>query len=195
MIVLTGRRDGVRERRGSQPLAWMMVALVFALTAGCGLTAQSAPEPVPTSSLDGTAAPASPQSTDVVQIYLLRDERLVAVPRAGRSMRDAITLLAAGPTALDVETGLGTALVTRSVELATGPDPDVVVLEVTPEFIGLSDRERFLAVAQLVWTATEVCCATRVQVQLDARPLAVPADGGPAARPVRRDDYRSVGPP
>ena len=59
-------------------------------------------------------------------------------------------------------------------------------------FAALSGRGQLLAVAQLVWTATEVCCASGVQVLLDGRPAALPTDTGLAERPVGRDDYRSV---
>jgi hypothetical protein len=72
--------------------------------------------------------------------------------------------------------------------------PDTVVIEVAPEFTGLPARDLHLAAAQLVWTATDVCCATRVQMRHDNRPLPVLTDEGVVTRPLRRDDYRSVAP-
>ena len=179
-----------RRRRPSR----LALLLVLAFVGGCGLTAQSQPEPVQTSPLGESAAPAPPLSTDVVQIYLVRAERLVAVPRAGRTVSDAIAFLSAGPTALDSEAGLNSALAGATVELAAEHDPDVLTVEMAPEFAQLPERDRFLAVAQLVWTVTEVCCAKQVRVQLDAHPLPTPTDSGPVLRAVRRDDYRSVGP-
>ncbi len=189
-----GRRgDGRTGRSSPSLLAGVVLFCVLALIAGCGPAAQGEPVPVlPGRPEPGTPAP--PRSTDVVQIYLVRDGRLVAVPRTGRSASDAVAALVAGPTPLDVETGLGSAILAHAVRLAGPPSPDVVTVEVTPEFAGLPERERFLAAAQLVWTTTEVCCATQVRAQLDARPLPLPTDAGPVERPVRRDDYRSVGP-
>jgi hypothetical protein len=107
---------------------------------------------------------------------------------------DAIAALSVGPSALDSEAGLHTALASATIELAAEHGPDVVTVEMAPEFTRLPERDRFLAVAQLVWTVTEVCCATQVRVQLDARPVPIPTDSGPVLRAVHRDDYRSVGP-
>ncbi len=193
MTVGVGKRgDEWQGRCGPALPARVVLFCVLALIAGCGPTAQGQPVPVVPSPPE-SGLPAPPQATDVVQIYLVRDDRLVAVPRTGRSVSDAVAALTAGPTPLDVETGLGSAVLARSVRLAGSQTPDVVTVEVTPEFAGLLERERFLAAAQLVWTVTEVCCATQVRVQLDTRPLPVPTDAGPVERPVRRDDYLSVG--
>jgi len=167
---------------------------VLAFVAGCGLTAQSRPEPVQTNPAEESAVPVSPLSTDVVQIYLVRAERLVAVPRAGHSVSDAVARLAAGPTALDREAGLDSALASATVELVADQVPDVVTVQMALEFTQLPERDRFLAAAQLGWTVTEVCCAKQVRVQLDARPVPIPTDSGPVLRALHRDDYRSVGP-
>lgn len=172
----------------------LALLLVLAFVAGCGLTAQSRPEPVQTSPVGVSAGPDPPLSTQIVQIYLVRAERLVAVPRAGRTVADAIASLSAGPTALDSEAGLNSPLAGAPVELAAEHDSEVVTVEMTPEFARLPEHDRFLAVAQLVWTVTEVCCAKQVRVQLAARPVPMPTDSGPVLRAVRRDDYRSVGP-
>ncbi len=194
MTVGVGRCGDEWAGRGSPSLpARVVLFCVLALIAGCGPAAQDEPVPVLPSPPE-SGAPATPQATDVVQIYLVRDDRLVAVPRTGRSVSDAVAALAAGPTPLDAGTGLGSAVLARAVRLAGPQTPDVVTVEVTPEFADLLERERFLAAAQLVWTITEVCCATQVRVQLDARTLPLPTDAGPVERPVRRDDYRSVGP-
>jgi hypothetical protein len=171
----------------------LVLLLAMALVAGCGLAPEHEPEQVPASPVDESALRA-PQSTGVVQIYLVRDGRLVAVPRTGLSASDAIAALAAGPTSLDGEAGLSSVPLAGLVESAMAQDSDIVTVGVTPEFAGLSDREQYLAVAQLVWTATDVCCATQVRVQLGARPLSLPTDGGPVQRPVGRTDYRAVAP-
>jgi hypothetical protein len=171
----------------------IVLLLVVALAAGCGLAPQHEPERVPASPVDESALRA-PQSTGVVQIYLVRGERLVAVPRTGLSVSDAIVALVAGPTSLDGEAGLGSALLADLVEPAVAQDSDSVTVSVMPGFTALSDREQYLALAQLVWTATDVCCPTQVRVQLGARPLSLLTDNGPVQRPVRRDDYRAVAP-
>ena len=169
----------------------MLVAAL--LTSACGVTAQSVPQPVAQNHLPVTATPAPPQVSSVVQVYLVRGGRLVPVIRSGRSTDDAITSLSAGPTALDVQADLETRIPPQSVALAAAQD-GIVVVEVTSAFTALPDRDLFLAAAQLVWTATEICCAARVRVKHDNRALTLPTDRGAVAGPVGRDDYRSVAP-
>ena len=167
--------------------------VVALLTSACGITTQSVPQTVVQNQLPATATPAPPQLSSVVQVYLVRDGRLVPVTRSGRSADDAITSLSAGPTALDAQADLETRIPPQSVTLVAAQD-GVVVVDVTSAFTTLPDHDRFLAAAQLVWTATEICCATQVRVQRDNRALTLPTDSGPVAGPVRRDDYRSVAP-
>jgi hypothetical protein len=138
--------------------------------------------------------PTEPTSTGVVQIYLLRDGRLVAVDRAGGTADDALTSLTAGPTPLDREAGLTTALPADLVRDVGRQDPSVVTVDVVPGFATLPTRDQLLAAAQLTWTATGVCCGDRVRVLLGGVPVPLPTDTGLADRPVGRDDYRSLAP-
>lgn len=180
-----------RRRRGL--VASVVVLVAALLTSACGVTTQSVPQPVAQNHLPVTATPAPPRVSSVVQVYLVRGGRLVPVTRSGRSTDDAITSLSAGPTALDVQADLETRIPPQSVALAPAQG-GIVVVEVTSAFAALPDRDLFLAAAQLVWTATEICCATQVRVKRDNRALTLPTDRGAVAGPVRRDDYRSVAP-
>lgn len=169
-----------------------VVVLAISAAAGCGVPAETRPQAVVSRSLT-TPTPARPHTTGVVQVYLVRDGHLVAVPRTGRSVADAVTALLAGPTALDAEADLDSPLAALPIGLVS-QDRDVVVIDVPPEFAALPAPDGLLATAQLVWTATDVCCATAVRMLVGERPLQVPTDAGPATRPVRREDYGSVAP-
>ena len=144
--------------------------------------------------MPGAAAPASLHVTGVVQVFLVRDGHLVPVPRTGRSVADALGALSAGPAALDVNAELRSPLPALSVGIIAGQDPDVVTIVVPAEFAALPARDQFLAAGQLVRTATELCCATQVQVLLDDRTLPVPTGRGPSTRPLRRAAYLSMAP-
>lgn len=174
-------------------LRTLLLAVLLALTAGCGLTPQTGPQRVPPEPAPTALSP-SPSTTGIVQIYLVRGERLVPVERAGRTADDALALLAAGPTALDGGDGFVTYLPPRAIGRAVRQEPGVLAVEVTADVAALPAREQVLAVAQLVWTATGVCCDTEVHLLVDGRPIPVPTDGGPVQRPARRDDFRSVAP-
>ena len=164
------------------------------VAAGCGLPAEPTARAVASEEAVAATVPAEPTSTGIVQIYLVRDDHLVPVDRAGSSATDALGLLAAGPTPLDTQAGLGTALPPGLIRRTTRPDGGVLTVDVTPEFATLSPGDQLLAAAQVVWTATGVCCGTHVRVLAVGVPVAVPTDGGLADRPVGRDDYRSLAP-
>jgi hypothetical protein len=190
-------QQGRWMRRGAGRAATprtLLLAAVVLTAAGCGLTGESAPRAVATEASTADPLPAAPSSTGVVQIYLERGGRLVPVDRAGRTVDEALARLAAGPTPLDSEAGLTSALPPRAVARATRSDSGVVALDVSPEFAALSGRAQLIGAGQLVWTVTEVCCAARVQVRLYGRAIPLPTDSGLADRPVGRDDYRSVAP-
>jgi Sporulation and spore germination len=160
---------------------------------GCGLGTQTVPQPIDPASFTSAEPPAPPRSTSVGQIYLIRERRLVAVPRTTTTLTDTLSLLAAGPTPLDTETGLESPLRGAATVQAVD-DAGVATIEVGPEFAELPDHDRYLAAAQLVWTATGVCCTTRVQVRHDTTPVPLPTDGGVVEGPVGRVDYASVAP-
>lgn len=187
------RRDPTGSHRGRRWAGDLVVAAVLAAAAGCGVAAQSEPEAV-TASPISAATPSRPRSTGVVQVYLVRDGHLVPVSRAGRSAADGLSALSSGPTSTDVEVELHSPLPALPVAVVAQRDPDLVTIDVPAEFGLLPPRDRFLAAAQLVWTATAVCCATQVRLLFDDRPLPVPTDRGPTIEPVRREDYTSAAP-
>lgn len=188
-----GKGVGVAVNAGCRARVLICVAAACLALPACGLGTQTVPQPIDPASFSSIAPPAPPRSTSVGQIYLVRAGRLVAVPRTTATLADTLNLLAAGPTPLDTETGLESPL-RSAVTLQGVDDAGVVTIGVGPEFAGLPDGDRFLAGAQLVWTATGVCCATRVQVRLNTAPVPLPTDAGLTERPVGRDDYTSVAP-
>ena len=174
-------------------LATLIGVLFLALTA-CGLTVQGSPQRVDTDVTIPDGSLPSVRRVGVVEIYLLREEHLVSVVRSGRTGQDALNLLAAGPTPAEAAAGIGTALPPQPLRFVGEQEDGTAVVHVTEAFAALSRRSQLLAVAQLVWTATDLCCATQVRVLLDGRPVALPTDIGLTERPVRRNDYRSAAP-
>lgn len=182
-------------RRPAAAAATAAVLLVAPL-AGCGLEATEQPVPVTVPATGDPPASGAPSARGgPVPVYLVREGRLVAVLRRGDTAGDALAALTAGPTPAETASGLTTALGTGPITVP--PDrqrPGTAVVAVTHEFGALAGASQLLAVGQIVWTATGVCCATGVEVLLDGRRLSLPTDGGLVTRPVTRDDYRSIAP-
>ena len=170
-------------------LAALVGVLLLALTA-CGLTAQGSPQRVDTGTIAENGPLPSVRRVGVVEIYLLRDERLVSVVRSGRTGQDALSLLAAGPTPVEAAAGIGNALPPQPLRFVGEQEERDGGGRVTEAFAALSGRSQLLAVAQLVGTVTDLCCATQVRVLLDGRVVALPTDIGLTERPVLRRPRR-----
>lgn len=173
-----------------------LILAVVAL-AGCGVPAQERPE-----TLEVTAPPA-PAAADAtldgreVQIWLVRGRQLEAVTRpvSPVDVPTALEALLAGPSPDEAASGLRTALPPQTLQLGEPTaEEDVVTLAVTREFTGLVGGNQQLAVAQVVWTATQFPSVEHVRFTADGKALEVPTDGGLTDRPVDRGDYASVAP-
>lgn len=171
--------------------------LVATALGGCGVPTQERPEALSVSPPEARADPAATLGGQEAQIWLVRGARLEAVPRPV-SPADVPTVLAAllaGPTSEEAASGLRTALAPQTLR-DSGPSPEdrVVTLDVRREFTGLDGGNQQLAVAQVVWTATQFPAVDRVRFSAQGQPLEVPTDGGLTDRPVGRVDYASVAP-
>ncbi len=174
-----------------------MLALVMILVAGCGVAPERRPIPI---DLAPAAAPveSAPEAGPLtVVVYYIRGDRLEAVERAvSESSGPALLgLLTAGPSRAEVVTGLRTALTPQTLTVTTSEEaPDTAEVAVTQEFTGITGENQLLAVAQLVWTVTELPGITRVRLSVDGESLEIPTDRGLSQDPVERADYMSIAP-
>jgi spore germination protein GerM len=180
----------------------LLAALAAGAVTSCGVGAQSEPRVIDASDVPfglgaraetPTTAPGSSSHTYVV--FLVADDHLRPAIRGARSAPTALEQLrqlTRGPTPAESEAGLRTLLT-----------PDVTIDDVrvargvaTIELSGVgasqpSSRERALAVAQMVYTATAVAGVDRVRFEVAGEPAEVPrGDGTLTSRPVDRSDYQ-----
>ncbi|MCF6744748.1 hypothetical protein E9529_10735 [Blastococcus sp. KM273128] len=179
----------------------LAVALcLLAVLTGCGVDPQPQPQPeriaVPTAT-PGTSTPRADDAGPGVVVYLVRGAQLEAVARATRAAtpESVVTLLATGPTRAEVVGGLRTAVAPQSIVADEGLPGGITAVSVTREFAGITGGNQLLAVAQVVWTLTELPGTTRVRFLIDGTPLEVPTDDGLSDGPVGRDQFLSVAPP
>lgn len=173
----------------------LAVAVLLAVVGGCGVAAQGTPDTVAAPAATPSATPRTPvPGSSPVVVYLLRDQRLVAVDRRGdRRVQTALDLLAAGPSAAEAATGVDTAIAPQAFTV----EPDgagLVVVAVGAEFGELEGRRQLLAAGQVVWTVTGTPGVQRVRLLLDGRPLPTPTDRGLIRASVGRSDFRSISP-
>lgn len=178
-----------RHRVGSRPGRLLLTALL--LTA-CGVEPQSEPQPVPRDRLPSaspsTSGPAAPARA---RVWGIRDQRLVPVFVAV-SGDDLVPRVQALLTLADSEQA--TTSIPRGTRLvAVRRDGENVELELNSVFVATPTREVPLALAQLVFTLTEVPGVQRARIEVDgsAVPL-VDANGQVLGRPLQRSDFAAL---
>lgn len=168
-----------------------------ALLTGCGVEPQARPErvAVPTQPLNPPVPQPDDEGPDVV-VFFVRGADLAPVRReADVATPDvALQLLIAGPTRPEVINGLRTALAPQALAVDLGVPGGITSVTVTPEFAGITGGNQLLAVAQVVWTLTEVPGTAQVRFLVDGAPVEVPTDSGLSDQPVGREHFRSVAP-
>ena len=170
--------------------------LVF-LLAGCGVPLDEEPRSLERQGrVDASNNPVPDGvGTSVVRLYLIRDGRLVRVPRrvpSPRTPQEQLAELLAGPTADESEDGLTSALTTMAVV-------DLQVIS-RRAVITLADRadqgvrsDEVLAFGQIVCTLTTQPDVGTVSFVADGQPLGVPrADGSLSPGPLTIADYNGL---
>jgi len=184
------------------PLPALLLATLLAvlLLAGCGVPQDDAPRALDPANAPAGALP-SPSPSPVpepvggarVALYFVRAGQLVPVTRPvppSTSARSLLTLLFAGPTPAEQETG-ATSLIPSGLmvqRIEQQGRTAVVTLEGTQSQV----RPQVLAFAQIVATLTPDR-ASGVRFRLDGADLAVPrSDGALTDAPVSRLDYADL---
>ncbi|MCY3888666.1 MAG: GerMN domain-containing protein [bacterium] len=185
-----------------------LLAIALLVATACSVPEDSRPRTVDYSRLpDVLAAPTespepTPLITQEVLIYLIDENNLlspvvrnVASPARPIAVLDA---LFSAPNEAESEQALSTAL-PADVEVAAvnvDQSSDLVTVALESEVFEerLEGENRQLAVAQLVFTATENTSSTRFSLLLNDNPVPLPTDSGESDLPVTRDDFYSLDP-
>lgn len=197
--------SGAMSKLGATHLL-VPTALVVLTLAACGVPVTSPPTPiteVPYNLME-TAAPPTPLPSTPVRrgpfIYWVNAaDQLVAI-EAGTTTSDApdtvaavLTQLAQGPSELERESGLSTALgpdVSLTVNRIEGGRADIDITIGPP---GPSARRLPLAVGQIVLSLTSASGIDSVWLMSDGTPIEAPLpDGALTARPLTAQDFTAL---
>lgn len=134
-----------------------------------------------------------------VTVWMVADDRLVTLQRTVArpvTLERVLTALAAGPTEDEAALGIRSALTGARMGESAHVTAGVATIDLIAEFGEAAPREQLLALAQLVYTATEVSDVEAVSFEIDGTTIEVPkADGSLSGRPVTRADYASLASP
>ena len=178
------------------------VALACLLLASCGVRSQDGPEQLPpevlpselSASAAASTAPTTSPTTTTVPVYLVEDGRLVRVDRPARrrAVQDALdALVAAGEAGASRRSAVPAGTLVERLSRRG----DLLSVELSAQFGQVRGPDQVLAVAQVVWTATEFPPVRRVDLLVGGRRIELPVEQGEVSPgPARRADYLSVGP-
>ena len=186
------------SRRG---LTASLVALLIALLASCGISNDAAPRDIPEAdrlTLDNSAKETSDPTRGTDRIYLLapdapnETQHLRAAQRdIGSSATRRLQSLFGSLTSLEVSERLRTAI-PDGLELhsAVLQPSGTLVVDVSDQLLDLSANSLIDAVAQIVFTASEVDGVQRIDLVVDGKSRQWPAgDGELQADPLTVYDY------
>lgn len=182
-----------------------VVALALASVA-CGVPQDDAPRELSRDGVPfGLLSPATTQTTAVISqpavsgvVYLVRQDRLVAVQRQVRSPVSSgrlLTALLEGPTESEAAAGFRSAISSEARVRDVTASAGVVTIELSEEFVEVAGQDQILALAQIVFTATETDTAGAVRFRLAGEPVEVPrGDGTLTSAALTRADYAALAP-
>jgi spore germination protein GerM len=194
---------------------WIAVTLALAaLAVGCGLSPDNEPHAIapgnlPPGLLDpnpgtSTTLTGSPATTAVPVFFLVRvgdETRLTEVEREVADASSAaarVGALLTQPTADETDAGITTAIPADLIlldEPILDEDERTLTVNLSDELNRLEGAELTRAVAQIVYTATELDDVAQVRFLVEGEEIPVPDDEGvETTGPVGQADYRSLDP-
>jgi spore germination protein GerM len=143
-----------------------------------------------------TTASTRPAPVSGAAVFLVDGDRLTPVRRqvpAPATPAAVLAAVAAGPTPQEAGAGLRTALLTGAslAQVTAG----TATVRLDRDFVAADLREQVLALAQLVYTVTELPGIDAVRFTFDGQPAEIPTAAGPLKTgPATRADFAPVGP-
>jgi len=188
------------RRRGLGPaLTAALVAFVAAALVACGVPVDRSPRALSNIPFEGTGnAPPTTRPnrsgrTVRVDVFMVREDRLVSVPRdvpAPATLRSVLTALLDGPTSDEAKSGLRTAIPGKTSLISAAQDGSQGRVNVSDRLLDFEGQEQVAAVAQIVFTATVVPGIDGVVLSLAGRRVEPCAgDGTQISRPLQRVDF------
>jgi spore germination protein GerM len=166
------------------------------LLAACGLRPDSKPHDVPEDNQVDLSGPSvGTDASGAERIYLVEpgeDQLLRSVQREASSARELMNALLRGPSTDELDEGYSSAIPATVTLLGASERPPFLYVDVTDELTDLSGPGLLQALAQLVYTGSELEGVDRVQITVNGEVIAWPkANLESSTEPLSTYDYPS----
>ena len=174
-----------------------LLALAVGFGFGCGIQTDSQPRDVPEDKRELRDPDASTaNATGAGRVYLVgpgEQHLLRSVPREAVSRQNLMEVLFLGPNDDELSAQYSSAIPTGTELLSTDSKGNVLVLDVSSNITELSVQGLTQALAQIVYTASELEGVKAVELTVDGAPMAWPkGNGGSTTGALRTYDYPGV---
>jgi spore germination protein GerM len=173
-----------------------LVVVALLLVASCGLRPDSKPHDVPEDNQVDLSGPSvGTDASGAERIYLVEpgeDHLLRSVQRQASSAFDLMDALLRGPSQTELDEGYSSAIPSTVRLLGARERPPFLYVDVTDELTDLSGQGLLQALAQIVYTGSEVGGVDLVQITVNGEVIAWPkADLESSTEPLSIYDYPS----
>ncbi len=203
---VSGRAPIEPRRRRTRLPRLLAVTCLLAVAASCSVRTQSDPEVIDKREVPfglandeapDTDAPTSTQGQDFA-VYLLGPggavTRTVRTGDGAATPARSLRSLLRGATDVETAFGLGSAIPSGTTLRSVAVKGDLATVDLEGALDRAVGADRIDALAQIVYTLTELPPIARVRFELDGEPIEVPTrDGELTSRPVTRADYALEG--
>ncbi|MFN8024250.1 MAG: GerMN domain-containing protein [Acidimicrobiales bacterium] len=176
-----------------------LATAAVAVPAACGVPVEDTARRIPAERIpDGlrptdTTIVATPDERETIDVWLVRDDRLVAsrheVDRPATA-QSALDELLSGPDESEQGRSLRSAIPDAAVVVSAEVVGGIARVELAPSFADVPAGDQVLAVGQIVLTLTDLRGVGLVSFAVEDGPIAVPLpSGGSSGERVSRDDY------
>lgn len=173
-----------------RPLA---AAIALVLLAGCGVRPEASPHDVPEDRRPVRGPSSGSDAAGAERIYLVEpgeDRLLRSVPRDASTPEDLIEILLRGPNEAELDAEYSSAIPSTLELLGAHPQSPFLYLDVSEQLTELSGQGLVQALAQIVYTASELEGIDQVQITVRGEQISWPrANLESTTGPLRVYDY------
>lgn len=152
------------------------------LATSCGVQPDSDPRDLPEAERAlPVANPGDTDATGADRVYLIgpSEERLLrSVQREATSAFDLMQILLRGPNDDEIQARYNTAIPSTTELISTPTQGQVLTVNLSDDIVELDTQSLTQAIAQIVYTATELENIAAVRIEIEGEPLSVPTPSG-----------------